>query len=309
MPETALEIKNLCKTYEGGVEALKGIDLEVKKGDFFALLGPNGAGKSTTINIIISLVNKTSGKVKVFGHDIDTDIDEAKRIIGVVPQEFNFNIFEKALDIVVQQAGYYGVDKKTAEKRAEKYLNQLGLWEKRNTTAQRLSGGQKRRLMIARALVHEPQLLILDEPTAGADIEIRRNMWKFISDLNTEGRTIILTTHYLEEAENLCRNIAIIDQGKITEHMPMKDFLKKADKEVFVLDVKEPIKDEYLEGLKNYKIKVIDGTTLEVEISKEHNFNRLFQHFQKRNIEILSMRRKSARLEELFMKRVYKNGL
>ena len=303
MPETALSIKNLKKTYEGGVEALKGIDLEVKKGDFFALLGPNGAGKSTIINIIVDLVNKTSGKVKVFGIDIDDDREEAKMHIGIVPQEFNFNIFEKVFDIVVQQAGYYGIPKKTAEERAEKYLKQLDLWEKRNFASRTLSGGQKRRLMIARALVHEPQLLILDEPTAGVDIEIRRSMWKFISDLNTSGRTIILTTHYLEEAENLCRNIAIIDHGLIIENTSMKEFLKKVDRETYVFDVKEakPIND-----LEHCNFKIIDDTTIQAEISKEHSLNKLFEQFQKNSIEVLSMRRKTARLEELFMSLVSK---
>src|SRR3989344_5466223 len=236
MSDTALSIKNLKKTYPGNVEALKGIDLEIKKGDFFALLGPNGAGKTTIINIIISLVNKSSGTVKVFGHNIDTHLNDAKKMIGIVPQEFNFSIFEKPFDIVVQQAGYYGIPKKVAKERAEKYLKQLSLWKKRNSASRTLSGGQKRRLMIARALVHEPQLLILDEPTAGVDIEIRRSMWKFISDLNTSGRTIILTTHYLEEAESLCRNIAIIDHGKIIENTSMKDFLRKVDRETYVFE-------------------------------------------------------------------------
>lgn len=307
MSDIALEIKNLKKIYPGNVEALKGIDLEIKKGDFFALLGPNGAGKTTTINIIINLVNKTSGTVRVFGFDIDKNLAEAKRHIGIVPQEFNFSIFEKPFDIIVQQAGYYGIPKKIARERAEKYLKQLDLWEKRDTMAQRLSGGQKRRLMIARALVHEPQLLILDEPTAGVDIEVRRSMWKFISNLNTEGRTIILTTHYLEEAENLCRNIAIIDKGKIIQNTSMKDFLRSMDREAFILDVKEPINKKDISGLKDCNIKIIDDTTLEAEISKEHSLNKLFQHFQKQNIEIISMRRKTARLEELFM-RLVENG-
>ena len=298
MPEKALEIKNLKKIYPNGVEALKGIDLEVKKSDFFALLGPNGAGKTTIINIIVDLVNKTGGSIKVFGIDIDRDKDEAKMHIGIVPQEFNFNIFEKVFDIVVQQAGYYGIPKKIAKERAEKYLKQLGLWEKRNSASRTLSGGQKRRLMIARALVHEPQLLILDEPTAGVDIEIRRSMWKFISDLNTSGRTIILTTHYLEEAESLCRNIAIIDHGKIIENTSMKEFLRKVDRETYVFDVKEakPIND-----LEHCNFKVIDDTTIQAEISKEDSLNKLFEHFKKNSIEVLSMRRKTARLEELFM--------
>jgi len=305
MTKLALEIKDLKKVYEGGIVALKGIDLEIKKGDFFALLGPNGAGKTTAINIVINLVNKTSGKVKVFGIDTDINVGEAKMHIGVVPQEFNFNIFEKVFDIVVNQGGYYGVDKKTAEKRAEKYLKQLDLWDKKDTISQRLSGGLKRRLMIARALVHEPQLLILDEPTAGVDIEIRRSMWKFISELNTKGRTIILTTHYLEEAENLCRNIAIIDKGKIIENTSMKNFLRSVDKEAFILDVKDPIKK--VPKLDDCKIKLIDSTTLEVEISKKHNLNVIFKLFQKNGIEIISIRRKTARLEELFMKIVNKN--
>ena len=298
MPEKALEIKNLKKIYPNGVEALKGIDLEVKRSDFFALLGPNGAGKTTIINIIVDLVNKTGGSIKVFGTDIDRDKDEAKMHIGIVPQEFNFNIFEKVFDIVVQQAGYYGIPKKIAKERAEKYLKQLGLWEKRNFASRTLSGGQKRRLMIARALVHEPQLLILDEPTAGVDIEIRRSMWKFISDLNTSGRTIILTTHYLEEAESLCRNIAIIDHGKIIENTSMKEFLRKVDRETYVFDVKEakPIND-----LEHCNFKVIDDTTIQAEISKEDSLNKLFEHFKKNSIEVLSMRRKTARLEELFM--------
>src|SRR3989338_7505664 len=301
--DKALEIKSLKKTYPNGVEALKGIDLDVKKGDFFALLGPNGAGKTTIINIIVDLVNKSSGSIKVFGIDLDRNKDEAKMHIGIVPQEFNFNIFEKAYDIVVQQAGYYCIPKKTAKERAEKYLRQLELWDKRNATSRTLSGGQKRRLMIARALVHEPQLLFLDEPTAGVDIEIRKSMWKFISDLNTSGRTIILTTHYLEEAENLCRNIAIIDHGRIIENTSMKEFLKKVDRETYIFDVKEakPIND-----LEHCNFKIIDDTTIQAEISKEHSLNKLFEQFQKNSIEVLSMRRKTARLEELFMSLVSK---
>ena len=302
MSETALSIKNLKKIYKNKVEALKGIDLEVKKGDFFALLGPNGAGKSTAINIIVDLVNKSSGKVSVFGIDIDKNKEDAKKHIGIVPQEFNFNIFEKVFDIVVQQAGYYGVPPRIAKKRAEKYLKQLSLWEKKNTISMTLSGGQKRRLMIARALVHEPELLILDEPTAGVDIEIRRSMWKFISNLNTKGRTIILTTHYLEEAENLCRNIASIDHGKIIENTSMKSFLKKVDRETYVFDVN---KAKYIKDLKHCNFKIIDNTTIEAEVTKEHNLNKLFEHFKKNKIEILSMKRKSTRLEELFMNLVH----
>jgi len=304
MKETALSIKNLKKTYAGDVEALKGIDLEIKKGDFFALLGPNGAGKTTAINIIINLVNKTSGQVKVFGHDIDKDLDKAKTCVGVTPQEFNFNIFEKVFNIVVWQAGYYGIDKKTAEKKAEKYLKQLGIWNKRNAIAQTLSGGMKRRLMIARALVHEPQLLILDEPTAGVDIETRRRMWKFIRKINEQGTTIILTTHYLEEAESLCKNIAIIDKGKIIENTSMKNLLNKMDKETFIFDINKELKE--ISKLKDYKIKILDEKTIEVEVLKKQNLNKLFDHFKKNNIEIISMRRKTARLEELFMDLVKK---
>ena len=305
MKELALSIKNLRKTYEGGLEAVKGIDLEVEKGDFFALLGPNGAGKTTTINIIMSLVNKTKGQVKVFGYDIDKDPEKAKTFIGFTPQEFNFDIFEKVFDIVVRQAGYYGIDKKTAKKKAEKYLKQLGLWNKRNEQSLKLSGGMKRRLMIARALVHEPKLLILDEPTAGVDIETRRGMWDFIREINEKGTTIILTTHYLEEAENLCRNIAIIDHGKIIENTSMKNFLSKMDKETFIFDINKCIKK--VPNLKNYKIKIIDETTIEVEILEKQNLNKILEHFKKNKIEIISMRRKTARLEELFMALV-KNG-
>ena len=305
MTELALSIKNLKKIYEGGLEALKGIELEVEKGDFFALLGPNGAGKTTIISIITSLVNKTSGEVKVFGYDIDKDLDKAKTFIGVTPQEFNFDIFEKIFDIVVRQAGYYGIDKKTAKKKTEKYLKQLGLWEKRNATAQTLSGGMKRRLMIVRALVHEPQLLILDEPTAGVDIETRRSMWDFIRKINEKGTTIILTTHYLEEAENLCKNIAIIDKGKIIENTSMKNLLSKSDKETLIFEVSKCVKK--IPNLKDYKIKMIDETTIEVEILRNQNLNKIFEHFKKNNIEIVSMRRKTARLEELFMDLV-KNG-
>jgi len=299
MPETALSIKNLKKTYSNKLEALKGIDLEVKKGDFFALLGPNGAGKSTIINIIIDLVKKTSGQIKVFNYDIDKNLSEAKQYIGVVPQEFNFSIFEKVKDIIIQQAGFYGIPKKIAKERCEKYLKQLELWGKRNEVARTLSGGQKRRLMIARALIHDPELLILDEPTAGVDIEIRRSMWKFIEELNTKGRTIILTTHYLEEAENLCRNIAIINEGKIIENTSMKNFLKKMDKEKFIFDIAGPIKN--IKKLDDCNLKIIDDATLEAKITKKNNLNKLFGHFKKNNIEILSMRRKTARLEELFI--------
>jgi len=305
MKKIALSIKDLKKTYKDGLEAVKGIDLEIEKGDFFALLGPNGAGKSTTINIIIDLVKKTSGKVKVFGIDTDKDIESAKKYIGVVPQEFNFNIFEKVFDIVVQQAGYYGVEKKKAEKRAEKYLKQLDLWDKRNSQAISLSGGLKRRLMIVRALVHNPEILILDEPTAGVDIEIRRSMWKFIRKINKEGKTIILTTHYLEEAENLCKNIAIINKGKIIENTSMKSLLNKMEKETFIFDIEGKVKK--LSKSKDYKITILDDTTIEVEASGGKKLGILLDYLKKNKIEVISMRRKTAKLEELFMNLVNKD--
>ncbi len=295
----ALYIEGLSKTYSNGVHALKGIDLRVKEGDFFALLGPNGAGKSTTIGIITSLVNKSAGKVKIFGHDLDTDLVAAKRCLGVVPQEFNFSIFEKVIDIVTNQAGYYALDRKTAMERAEKFLKQLSLWEKRDSISKTLSGGMKRRLMIARALIHHPKLLILDEPTAGVDIEIRRDMWRFLTKLNQEGVTIILTTHYLEEAENLCRNIAIIDNGDIIENTKTKDLLGRLDREIFVFDLKEPLSKK-IEHPK-YPITLIDETTLEVEVLKTNNINEFFQFLTENQIQVCSMRNKSNRLEELFM--------
>jgi len=299
MSDIALSLKTLKKTYKGNVEALKGIDLEVKKGDFFALLGPNGAGKSTTINIIIGLVNKTSGTVKVFGKDIDQEQEDAKQFIGIVPQEFNFNIFEKVFDIVVQQAGYYGIPKEIAQERAEKYLKKLELWDKKDAASRTLSGGLKRRLMIARALVHEPELLILDEPTAGVDIEIRRSMWKFMKDLNEGGRTIILTTHYLEEAETLCKNVAIINNGSIIENTSMKNLLKKLDKETFIFDLKEPLKK--IPELDGHRVQLRDDTTLEIEVFRKESINEIFHWLDKNKIEITSMRNKSNRLEELFL--------
>jgi len=299
MKKKALEIKDLRKTYKGGFEALKGIDLDVEQGDFFALLGPNGAGKSTTINIITDLVNKTSGNVRVFGIDTDEDVQKAKNYIGVVPQEFNFSIFEKVIDIVIQQAGYYGVEKKIARIRAEKYLKQLGLWDKRNSTAQTLSGGLKRRLMIVRALVHEPQLLILDEPTAGVDIETRRDMWKFIRELNTSGRTIILTTHYLEEAENLCRNIAIINRGRIIENTSMKILFGRMQSETFIFDIDKKLKK--LPKAKGFDINLVDETTIEASTGGKNSIGKLFDYFKRNKIEVLSMRRKTAKLEELFL--------
>ncbi len=294
----ALQISSLAKTYKGGFQALKGIDLTVQQGDFFALLGPNGAGKSTTIGVITSLVNKTQGQVKVYGYDIDSDLEKAKSFIGLVPQEFNFNQFEPLMNILVNQAGYYGVDRKTALGRAEKYLKQLELWDKRNSAARELSGGMKRRLMIARALMHEPQMLILDEPTAGVDIEIRRGMWDFLQALNAQGITIILTTHYLEEAESLCRNIAIIDGGKIVENTSMKGLLAQLDGETFVLDL-SPFQGEI--KLNDIAYRVIDDHTLEVDLQKAQSLNSVFEQLSAQGVEVLSMRNKSNRLEALFV--------
>lgn len=302
---TALAIQDLRKVYGNGFEALKGISLEVRQGDFFALLGPNGAGKSTTLGIVSSLVNKTSGKVSVFGHDIDTHLAQAKCCLGVVPQEFNFNPFEKVLDIVVTQAGYYGIGRKLATERAEHYLRQLGLWEKRNERARMLSGGMKRRLMIARALVHEPRLLILDEPTAGVDIELRRSMWDFLTEINAAGTTIILTTHYLEEAESLCRNIAIIDHGSIIQNTSMKALLQQLDTETFILDLREDCIE--LPRLEGYVIRARDTHALEVDVPKSAGLNALFQHLEAEGIEVTSMRNKANRLEELFVSLVDKN--
>ncbi|WDE10995.1 ABC transporter ATP-binding protein [Thalassomonas haliotis] len=294
----ALEISHLEKVYKGGFKALKGINLTVKQGDFFALLGPNGAGKSTTIGIISSLVNKTSGKVKVFGHDLDTELEKAKSHLGLVPQEFNFNQFEKLMTILVNQAGYYGVDRSLARQRAEKYLKLLELWDKRNDSARMLSGGMKRRLMIARALMHEPKILILDEPTAGVDIELRRSMWDFLREINKQGITIILTTHYLEEAEMLCRNIAIIDKGTIVENTNMKALLAKLDMETFVLDI---AKGSVCEKLTDFSCRMIDDHTLEVDVKKSQNINQVFSQLSEKGIEVYSMRNKSNRLEELFV--------
>jgi len=294
----ALELAKLTKTYQGGVTALRGIDLQVEAGDFYALLGPNGAGKSTTIGIISSLVNKTSGQVKVFGHDLDSDLVNAKRQLGLVPQEFNFNPFETVLQIVMQQAGFYGVSKAEAQQRAEQYLKQLDLWGKRDERARMLSGGMKRRLMIARALMHRPKLLILDEPTAGVDIELRRSMWSFLQELNAQGTTIILTTHYLEEAEMLCRNIGIIQHGELVENTSMKGLLAKLKSETFILDLapKSPIPK--LEG---YRSHLSDTSTLEVEVMREQGLNGLFSQLSAQGIQVLSMRNKANRLEELFV--------
>jgi len=299
-----LSVENLTKTYKSGFEALKGISFQVNKGDFMALLGPNGAGKSTTIGIISSLVSKTSGKVDVLGFDIDKDFLRAKREVGVVPQEFNFNQFELVGDILLNQAGYFGLDKKTGAQRAEKYLKQLGLWEKRQEVSRNLSGGMKRRLMIARALIHEPSLLILDEPTAGVDIELRRSMWDFLIDINQSGTTIILTTHYLEEAEQLCRRIAIIDQGKIVENTDMKSLLAKLDNETFVLDVVTEL--EVAPVLDGFVIQRVDEHTLEINVKKNQSINEVFDQLNHRDIKVKSMRNKSNRLEELFVSLVEK---
>jgi ABC-2 type transport system ATP-binding protein len=297
----ALDIVGLSKTYKGGTHALKGIELAVQEGDFFALLGPNGAGKSTVIGIISSLVNKSDGSVRVFGHSIDDDLVEAKSCIGLVPQEFNFNQFETLLQIVVNQAGYYGVPRDVAKQRAEKYLKQLDLWDKRNEPARELSGGMKRRLMIARALMHEPKMLILDEPTAGVDIEIRRSMWAFLKTLNQQGITIILTTHYLEEAEMLCRNIAIIDKGRIVENTSMKSLLAKLNIETFVLDLLETDIEPQIDG---YSSRKLDKHTLEVDVPKEDGLNTVFAQLTAQKVQVLSMRNKSNRLEELFVRLV-----
>jgi ABC-2 type transport system ATP-binding protein len=297
----ALDIKALKKTYAGGVEALKGIDLQVEQGDFFALLGPNGAGKSTTIGIICSLVNKSSGSVEVFEHDSVNEEVDAKSCIGLVPQEFNFNQFETLLQIVINQAGYYGVPRNLAKQRAEKYLKQLDLWEKRNACARELSGGMKRRLMIARALMHEPKMLILDEPTAGVDIEVRRSMWAFLKKINEQGITIILTTHYLEEAEMLCRNIAIIDKGTIVENTNMKALLATLNVETFVFDLARGAQALKIE---HFVTRASDDQTLEVDVPKETGLNSVFEQFSKQNIQVMSMRNKSNRLEELFVRLV-----
>ncbi len=302
----ALDIEGLTKNYSDGFQALKGIDLHVREGDFFALLGPNGAGKSTTLGIVSSLVNKSGGKVRVFGHDIDTDLSSAKLSLGVVPQEFNFNQFEKVEDIVTTQAGYYGIPLRTAKVSAEKYLKKLGLWDKRHTPARMLSGGMKRRLMIARALVHEPRLLILDEPTAGVDIELRRSMWQFLEEMNRQGTTIILTTHYLEEAEALCRNIAIIDHGQIIRHTSKRELLQQLSVETFVLDTEQPL--EKAPELSAFHASLDDDGALEVEVAKGQGLNALFIELENLGIRVLSMRTKANRLEELFVRMVEENA-
>lgn len=303
----AIKIDNLRKVYDNGFEALKGISMEVQQGDFFALLGPNGAGKSTTIGILCSLVSKTAGTVEIFGIDIDRNFSAAKEKIGVVPQEFNFQQFEKVFDVVCTQGGFYGMPRDLAASRAEKYLKQLGLWDKRNSQARMLSGGMKRRLMIARALVHEPEMLILDEPTAGVDIELRRSMWKFLQEINQRGTTIILTTHYLEEAESLCRNVAIISQGEIVRHTSMKSLLRQLSREVFIFDTVEEL--DALPDLPGFPGRLIDSHSFELEVEKSQPLNQLFQSLTEKGIHICSMRNKANRLEELFVSMVESHGL
>ena len=302
----ALQIHHLKKKYKNGVEAIQGITLDIEEGDFFGLLGPNGAGKSTTIGIITGLVNKTSGSISVFGVDIDKNPEEAKKLIGVVPQEINFSIFEKVINIVLDQAGYYGVPRALAAERAEKYLKQLGLWEKRNMPSRTLSGGMKRRLMIARGLIHEPKILILDEPTAGVDVELRRDMWEFLTNLNKQGITIILTTHYLEEAELLCKNIAIINKGIIIENTSKKNLLAKLDREVYVFDLQKVIKTA--PKMAGYPTTLVDENTLEITITQKQDLTILFQKLEKQGIVVKSMRNKSNRLEELFLNLVEKES-
>ncbi len=302
---SALSIRGLTKTYGNGFQALQGIDLDVAEGDFFALLGPNGAGKSTTIGILSTLVTKSSGTVSVFGHDLDREPSQLKRCLGVVPQEFNFNQFEKVFDIVTTQAGYYGIPLRIAKERAEQYLTQLGLWDKRNSASRELSGGMKRRLMIARALIHQPRLLILDEPTAGVDIELRRSMWTFLTELNQQGISIILTTHYLEEAEQLCRNIGIIDHGQIVENTSMRNLLSKLHVETFLLDLKDSL--TLLPNLPGYPAQLVDDHTLSVQVEKSLGISELFRLLAAQNIQVLSMRNKTNRLEELFVSLVEKN--
>jgi len=302
----AIEILDLKKTYKSGVEALRGISLSVEEGDFFALLGANGAGKSTAIGILSSLVNKTAGSVKIFGHDINESPEKAKALIGLVPQEFNFNIFEPCVEVVVNQAGYYGIPRAEAFERAEFYFNKLDLWGKRHESARNLSGGMKRRLMIVRALVHEPKVLILDEPTAGVDIEIRRSMWEFMQEINQKGTTIILTTHYLEEAESLCRNIAIIDEGKIVCLSDMKSLLRNLQCETLVLNTKQRILDN--PQLAGYASRLLDDHTLEVDLYEAQSLNQLFAALDKAGIEISSLRNKSNRLEQLFLSVVGSNS-
>ena len=297
---SALEIQNLKKTYRNDVLALQDVNLTVEEGDFFALLGPNGAGKSTIIGILCGMVNKTSGIVNIFGHNLDQETRAAKASIGIVPQEINFSQFESCIEIVINQGGYYGIPRRLALQRAEKYLTKLGLWKKRHERSRNLSGGMKRRLMIARALIHEPRMLILDEPTAGVDVELRRSMWTFLTEINEAGITIVLTTHYLEEAESLCKHIAIIDKGSIIENTSIRALLAKLNQETFILDMEQAI--EQLPELNGFAFKLNDPVTLEVVIEREQNINALFDLLSKVNIRIISMRNKTNRLEELFMK-------
>ncbi len=301
----ALSIKRLTKTYSNGNQALKGIDFDIEAGDFYALLGPNGAGKTTAIGIICSLITKTGGEVEIFGHNIERELEAAKSCIGLVPQEINLNLFDTVLNIVVNQAGYYGIGRELAMKRAEEYLGELKLWDRRFEQARSLSGGMKRRLMIARALIHEPRLLILDEPTAGVDIEIRRSMWGFLRRINAEGTTIILTTHYLEEAESLCRHVAIIDEGEIIENARMNTVLRKLQREVFVLSLGKPLKE--IPDLPGFETHLNDPRELEVAIDSGHDLNSLFALLSERGITVVSLRNKANRLEELFMGLVENN--
>jgi ABC-2 type transport system ATP-binding protein len=298
----ALTIKDLRKTYPNGNEALKGINFSVAPGDFYALLGPNGAGKTTAIGIISSLINKTSGTVEIFGHNIDTDIEAAKSCIGLVPQEVNLNLWETVHNTVLNQAGYYGLGSRLARSRSEKYLRALRLWDRRKDSARSLSGGMKRRLMIARALVHEPRLLILDEPTAGVDIEIRRSMWDFLREINAAGTTIILTTHYLEEAESLCRHLAIIDEGTIIEDARMSVVLRKLQREVFILSLAEPL--DAAPKLDGFETRLVEETELEVDKGPDRSLNQLFAQLQAQGVEVVTLRNKANRLEELFMRLV-----
>jgi ABC-2 type transport system ATP-binding protein len=301
----ALSVQELKKTYSNGITALKGIDLNVAEGDFFALLGQNGAGKSTTISIISSLVKKTSGKVFVFGHDMDVDIALAKSFIGVVPQEMNFNLFEKIGHILINQAGFYGIPKHIATERMEKYLNEMGIWHMHDQPAARLSGGMKRRLMIARALMNEPRLLILDEPTAGVDVELRHILWRFLTKLNKQGTTIILTTHYLEEAEHLCKNVAIIDHGEIIENANMKELINRLSSQTIILDLEKPLLSPL--HLDKFPHCIIDEATLEVDIDKDQSLNDLFPLLSSQDIRVCSMRNKTNRLEELFIRLINEN--
>ena len=295
----ALEIKNLTKTYKNNVEALRGIDLSVERGDFFALLGPNGAGKSTTIGIIASLVNKTSGSVSICGTDVDENFPLAKSKLGVVNQEFNFSQFEKVIDVITAQAGYYGVDFKTATEKAESYLKKLGIWDKRNSIVRELSGGQKRRVMIIKALIHEPELLILDEPTAGVDIELRRSLWDFLIDINKAGTTIILTTHYLEEAENLCRNIAIIDEGQIIENTKMSNLLQQLENQVFSIETNAKLPENF--SIEGFDTQVLDENKFTVIVPKDVTINDLFDKSELKTIKVANMKNQTNRLEELFL--------